>query len=326
MKRLLTLMILVLFALAVGAYPASAAPQQLTIAYPSISGEGGLVLWIAQDKGLFDKNGLDVKLIYIAGGTLSFQALLGGSVDLMIAEPIATYNAFLQGADVVSLGCLQNYMSYFYATAPSIKRLEELRGQVVGVNRFGSGSDLITRTVLRKVGLVPERDVKLLQVGGSTARIAALSQRRIQGALMSASEAINAKRTGLNILDIPRFPFARNGLITHRAFAKKQAEVVRSTWKAYLEGVAFLRGKKEESLRIIGKYMKTDDRETLEHLYRVYTPDTEKKPYCVAEGIQNLIDFMAVNTPRIKTIDPMAIWDFKILEEIDQSGFIDRLY
>lgn len=326
MKRLLTLMILVLFALAVGAYPASAAPRRLTVAYPSISGEGGLVPWIAQDKGLFDKNGLDVKLVYIPGGTLSFQALLGGSVDLMIAEPIATYNAFLQGADIVSLGCLQNYLSYFYATVPSIKRLEELKGKVVGVNRFGSGSDLITRTVLRKAGLVPEQDVRILQVGGSTARIAALSQAHVQGALMSASEAVNARRRGLNILDIPRFPFARNGLITHRAFVKEHEEVVRSLWKAYLEGVAFLKGKKEESLRVVGKYMKTDDRETLEYLYQVYAPDTEKKPYCVPEGIQNLIEFMAVNTPRIKTIDPMAIWDFRILKEIDQSGFIDRLY
>jgi NitT/TauT family transport system substrate-binding protein len=302
--------------------------SKIKVAYSSITGNQA-PLWIARDRGIFKKNGLEVELIFIEGGSRVVQAMVAGDAPLahVGATPIVVGN--LRGADSVMIAATVNKMLFQFFAARDVSRPEDLKGKRVGISRFGSGSDFALRAALKELGLEPNKDVAILQLGTTPIRMAALESGAIQGTVLLPPETLLAKKRGYRLwvdLAATDFEFLNMGVATSRAFAKSQPDIVRRVTSSYVEGIRFFKTQESESMRIVARHTRTGDQEILKEIYELYQRVFMKKPYVSAKGIQNILDDLGQTDPKAKGIRAQSMFDNRFLKELDESGFIDRLY
>src|ERR671918_1613752 len=142
----------------------NASAQRLRVAYTAFAGTF-TILWLGKEAGLYQKNGVDMDLLYIGSSTKAVQALLGGDIDIMYSAAGAVVDANLAGADLVMIACQYNQGQTSFFTSPSVTNIGALKGKAVGVTRFRAFSDFVARHVLKKNQLQPVKDVALLQLG-----------------------------------------------------------------------------------------------------------------------------------------------------------------
>ncbi|MEK6562723.1 MAG: ABC transporter substrate-binding protein, partial [Candidatus Binatota bacterium] len=148
--------------LASWAIPASAQLTRLNVGYSAISGDQ-LMAWVAKDAGIFQKNGLDVQLIYFTGGTTAVMALVSADTPISQLAGSGLVNSVLAGSDAVMVAAGMTSLNYLLMGRPDIKTPEQLKGGSVAISRFGSSSDFIARYALAKIGLTPGKDVTIVQ-------------------------------------------------------------------------------------------------------------------------------------------------------------------
>jgi len=308
---------------------AQAQTKKLVIAYSATSPYQAPLI-IAQEAGFLKKNGLDVSLIFTPGGSLGFQAMMGGDVAMVLADGSAAVAGNLAGADIVIIASFLNTFPYSLISLPEIKRVEQLKGGKVAVSRFGSATDLSVRMALAKVGLNAEKDVILLQIGAQTARVAALQSKSVQATIITPPFTLTARKMGYNtLIDMAQLniPFELTALLTTKVFIRSQRDVVNSIIKALVEAVHFYKTEKEPSIKILSKYLQTTDREALEETYReIALKVVPEKPYPTLPGLQTIIDELATRNPKAKSARPEDFVDMSFVRRLDDEKFFDRLY
>src|SRR5262245_25902543 len=157
--------------------------KKVTLGYSTV-GPAGIGLWMAKEIGAFEKYGIDAELIFVSSGPVVVQALLGGDMKAGLAATNAVTAAVLAGAPLISMMSLINRPYYRCWVQPEISRMDELRGKTLGVSRFGSVTDNLTRILLRRYNL--EGAVQVRQMGGTTEIAAAFQRRQIDGAVMAS--------------------------------------------------------------------------------------------------------------------------------------------
>ena len=188
------------------------AADKLRIGYgaPSVTMS---ILWITKEGKLFEKNGLDVEVLYLESALVQ-RALIAGNIALGQMTGSLMAAPKLQGADLVMVDSFLNNLLYRLVARPEIKSVADLKGKRVGVSRFGAGADRATRLVLTKRGLNPEKDVVLLQIGGSPTRIAALSAATIDATIVDPPDHKRLQEAGMRILanmEEMKIPFQHTG-------------------------------------------------------------------------------------------------------------------
>jgi NitT/TauT family transport system substrate-binding protein len=311
---------------------ASAARAQLrkiNIAYTATSPYQA-VLIIAKEAGLFQKHGLDPQLILTPGGSLGFQAMMGGDVAMVMADGSAAVTSSLAGADVVIVASLLNTFPYSLISIPEVKKVDQLIGGKVAISRFGSATDVSVRMSLAKVGLNPDRDVTILQIGTQTTRFAALQTKQVQATIITPPFTLTARKQGYNtLIDMAQLniPFELTAFLTRRSFIKAQRETVAQSVAALSEAVHFYKREKEPSIKILSRYLQTSDRDALEETYREVALKTlPEKPYATLPGIQVIIDEIAQKNPKAKTARPEDFVDMSLVKKLDDDKFFERLY
>jgi ABC-type nitrate/sulfonate/bicarbonate transport system substrate-binding protein len=152
--------------------------QQQTLAFSSVDSPNAN-WYIAKERQLYKKYGLDAELIFIPSSTTTVSAVVAGSVAVGNISGGATANAAVGGAGVVAVGCFINTLPYELIVHESIRSAQQLKGKAIGISRVGSSSDVAARLFLKELKLEPDKDVAILQVGGSTERAAAFRTGRI---------------------------------------------------------------------------------------------------------------------------------------------------
>ena len=168
----MTFLVIVFLALTLGEAAAQVALEKISLSYPSVSSTGGVVPWIAKEKGFFANNGVTAELIYTSGA-LSMQALIGGSVDLVLGSIFDPLSAIAGGGDIVVLGSFNNSPPYVMAARPEVREVKDLRNRKVGVRSLTGPATAMTQFMLEENGLDPKRDVQIVRVGGTAVRLAA---------------------------------------------------------------------------------------------------------------------------------------------------------
>jgi NitT/TauT family transport system substrate-binding protein len=302
---------------------------KLNIAYTATSPYQA-VLIITKDAGFFRKNNLDVSLIFTAGGSLGIQSMLGGDVAMTMADGSASVSAALAGVDVAVIASFLNTFPYSLVSLPEIKKVNQLVGGKIAVSRFGSATDLGVRMALAKVGLNPEKDITLLQIGAQTARFAALQSKSVQATIITPPFTLTARKMGFNtLLDMAQLdiPYQLTALIASRSYMSTHHDIVMAVIRSLVEGIHFYKTDKEASIKIMGKYLNTNDREALEETYReIALKIVPEKPYPTLPGIQTILDELAKKNPKAKTARPENFVDSSFVKKFDDEGFIDRLY
>lgn len=308
---------------------AGAQPRKLNIAYTATSPYQA-VLIIAKETGIFKKYGLDPMLILTPGGSLGFQAMMGGDVAMVMADGSAAITSNLAGADVVIVASFLNTFPYSLISIPEIKKVDQLVGGKVAISRFGSATDTSVRMSLAKVGLNPDKDVTILQIGTQTTRFAALQSKQVQATIITPPFTLTARKQGYNtLIDMAQLniPFELTALLTRKSFIKAQRDTVAAVVAALAEAVHYYKREKEPTIKILSRYLQVHDREALEETYREIGLKTlPEKPYATIPGIQVILDELAQKNPKAKTAKPEDFVDMSFVKKLDEEGFFERLY
>jgi NitT/TauT family transport system substrate-binding protein len=286
-------------------------------------------LWVAQEKGFLAKQGLSVESIFFGAGPPAMQALVAGDLDIVVTSAPNVVNPRLGGADTVMiLSIIPTFIDHIIS-APSITTSEQLRGKIGSVNRFGSISEMGLRLSLRRLGIDPEKDVKIVPAGGNPERLAAISKGIAQFTIMNEPFIKEAERLGfrdlVNMATL-KIPLHGNGIVTREAIIKTKRPVVAKFARAVTEAIHYIKSDKEGTKAIIGKYTRFTDPEGLERTYKNYTAVLLDVPYADPSGIKTLLDDMSAKNPKAAAADPKSFVDPSFVQEMESSGFIKPLY
>jgi len=323
MKRLLAFAILALLA---PATEVNAQLKRIAAGYSAVSAtQTGF--YIAKDAKLFEKYGLFVDPVYVPGGSRMAQAIIAGEFPLALAGGNIV-NVNLAGGDIVIIGGVVNVPSFYLFVQSAIKRNENLKGKALGITRYGASTDVSLRAYLKKYGLEPDRDVKILQMGGQPEIVAGMQAGVVQGGILSSPADFRAKRSGFVMLA----NFAKEGIdypttsvVSTRSTIKKDRDTVKRFLMAYSEAVDLLFRDKELGMKIIGKWTRTQDRETLESSYEYATNFIERPPRLPFKATENIVASMAETDPRAKDHKAEEFLDPSIYNELEKSGFFKSL-
>jgi len=298
---------------------AALAQTKMTIAYSSL-GPMATGVWMAKDSGAFDKYGIQADVIFISSGPVVVQALIGGDLQGGSGATNAVINAILNGAPIIGVAATANRPYHRLFVQPEINRLEDLKGKTLGVTRFGSITDNLTRILLRKSGL--EGAVNVRQMGGTIEVSAAFQNRVIAGAVTSDLRVSPPSQAKIltRLIDLG-IPYSMNMIAVSRDYLRRNPETVERMVRAYADGVAFMNRQKEQALKIIAKYARLTDPKMIEDHYNDSVTYLDRIPKADPEAVQTILEFMGK-----KGIPLDTFMDSTIIERLSREGFFDRLY
>jgi NitT/TauT family transport system substrate-binding protein len=286
-------------------------------------------IWAMQEGKFLEKQGLKPEVISISASPTVLQALLAGEIDAASISVTTLTSSRLAGADsVLIVGVVPTFVD-FIVSLSTITTVEQLKGKTAGVNRLGSTSDMGLRLALRKLGIDPEKDVKIIPAGGNPERFAALSKGITQFTIMPEPFVREAERLGFRKLfsiNTLKIPFWWNGILTREAIVKTKRPLMLKLARAMIESIHYLKTNKEGAKALFRKNLGIADPEALERAYNAYIPIFNEAPYPTPDGVKTMLDDLALRDPKAAAADPKAFVDMSLIAELEKSGFIKQLY
>jgi len=305
------------------------AQEKIGISYSSIDTSNS-IWYVAEEAGFYRKHGLQAELIYIPSTTTSVSSLLAGDVKVANASGGAVASAAVGGANPVVAGCYLNTLPYELVVQESIKSAEDLKGKSVGISRIGSASDVAARVLIRGSGLEPDKDVPIIQVGGSTERAAAFRTGRIVGFPSPPGIIHLAKgmphRVLISTADFQkRFEFPFICATTTKVYLASHRENVKRVLMALVEATHFFKTRKAETKKILAKYSRQNNEAYLESSHEAMVKLYDKVPLVTRPGMEVQIQEALARRPGTKLRFEDLV-DESLVRELEKSGFIDRVY
>ena len=305
--------------------PASAL-ESIVIAYPTTSSQFA-PLWFTRDVGIYEKYGLDAKLVFIQGGSVLLQAMVAGQAQASQNGVAETATAILRGGDVRILGVTAKIFPYSLIVAKNIKSAKDLVGGRVAINRVGDVSAYGSVLALRKLGLNPERDVTMLQVGGSPQRLAALQSGSVQAAAMDFMSGLRLAKLGFPALVQLNLNYPYLGPVVSGKFLRESPALAEAFIKSYVEGIARFKRNREEGVKALARYMKSSEMDVLNKAYDFIANDfyaENLEPD--AKAFQDLMDEISEREPLAKKATIAQVFDLTIARKLEKEGFFKNVF
>jgi NitT/TauT family transport system substrate-binding protein len=285
--------------------------------------------FISKEVGLFQKYGLDARLVVFEGGSLLAQAALAGEVKISMNSGSVTIASRSQGADSIIVGAYVNTLPYSVVAAKGLTNWEQLKGKRIAISRFGSATDTAVRLVLARFGLDASKDLTIVQAGAQPTRFQALVGGSIEATIISPPFDVTAKKQGYPILaNIAELgiPYPQEIIETTDSFIRDNPLVVKNFLKAFVEGIHYATTRKEDTKKIMAKYLKIRDPEILESTYQSYLQATDRKLYPNVEGMRIALEEVAKRVSAAKNKKPEEFVNTRFLDELDKEGFLKQVY
>jgi NitT/TauT family transport system substrate-binding protein len=286
--------------------------------------------WLAREAGIFNKHGLEVEVIATPTGIEGMNALIAGEVQFLQISGGTTASAALGGADAMIVGTTLDTLVQNLMARPEIEKAEQLRGKSLGITRFGTSIDVGARIALRHFGLVPEKDVAIVQVGGMESMVAALQGNRIQAGILSYPAITHAKKLGHHVLlDVASLglPYAFTGMTTRGRTIREDPDLVRRYMMAQVEAIARAKRDRNLAMTVMGKYLRTTNPAALSDAYEIDVQKYMLKvPLTTVDAVKSALEDLSTRNPKAKDADPRRFFDDSFVRQMQSSGFIDALY
>jgi NitT/TauT family transport system substrate-binding protein len=301
--------------------------ESIVIAYPTTSSQF-TPLWFTRDVGLYEKYGLDGQLVYIQGGSILLQAMLAGQAQAAQNGIAETMVAVLRGGDVRILGVTSNIFPYSLIVSKSVKSAKDLVGGRIAVNRVGGDvSAIASRVALRNLGLNPDKDVTMLQVGGSPQRLAALQSGAVQGAALDFMSGLRLSKQGYTVLAQVSLKYPYLGPVVSARFLRENPAAAEAFLKAFVEGIARFKRNREEGIKALARYMKSNETDVLNKAYdfianEFYAENLEPDP----KSFQELVDEVGAREPLEKNATIPQAFDLTIVRKLEKEGFFKTVF
>jgi ABC-type nitrate/sulfonate/bicarbonate transport system substrate-binding protein len=321
--------ILLFFAVvAAGSTAESAELTRIRIGYPSPSASFS-PLFVAQEAKLFEKYGLASELLYLQGIQIT-QVHVAGYVDFTVTGAPLPMRAAVEGADLALAASSIDKFIYKLIVEPSIAKPADLKGKIIGITTFGSLPDVAIRLVLKKWGMNPDADVKLIQVGRMNDMVVALSSKKIDAGVISDPTSFQAEKLGMRrLMDMADedVEFANVAVAVSRAYVKAQRDVTLRFLKAYVEGTRRFITDKEFGMNTLSKYTGSRDREILSKTYDLFaTKYIKRNPVLSLRGVEATLAMIADRSPKAKNRKAEEFKDTSLMAELDKSGFLKAVW
>ena len=273
-------------------------------------------VWMAKESGAFERRGINAELVYISSGAVVVQALVGGSLHAALGASNAVIAAILKGAPIIAVGSNTSRPGMQLWVHPDIQRPEQLAGKTLGITRFGSTSEFVTRLVLRKLNL--EGKTELRQFGGVIEADIGYRNGQSVGRLSSQSPGPDARK----LVDAAELgiPFSMNLLAVSTDFIRKSPKTVEGIIAAYIEGIAALKQRKQQADNVLAKYMGQRGGSADVH-YEFVMKYLETVPRVDPAAIDTVLEMVGS-----KDAAKAKLYDNSVVDRLVQEGLIDRLY
>jgi NitT/TauT family transport system substrate-binding protein len=298
----------------------ASAAESIKISYSAISWLMSPV-WMAEELGLFKKNGLDAQIIYIPSSVTSVQALLGGSVQVITPGSSGVVIAAAQGVPVVAVAASTRRAPFTLFTQPEITKPEELKGKVMGVTRFNSTTHMLTVLILRKLGL--ENFVSVRQMGDVPAMHQAFEPKIIAG--MVSSYGPKARHRALTDAVQLEIPYAGSMMTVTRNFLRDHRDTVERVLRAYVEGMAVFLNQKAMAKKVLAKYIRRDQPDFLEETYDTASKYLEPVPRVDPRIVPAILGFAGLKDVDVEEVTTKVI-DNSVLDKLQREKFFENLF
>jgi len=285
-------------------------------------------LWVAQERGFFAKNGIDVQTIFIPGSPTLVASLNTGDLQFGYTGGTATLGAAVGGLDIKILAAFSNYIQTDLVVRPEIKTPSDLKGKRIGVTSIGGTGWMSAMLALEQIGLNPERDKILFAAFGDQRVITqALETNTIQGASLAGVFSQRLKRSGYRFMgEVEKIPLVGTSVVVKGDYLASHQLIARNTLKALIEGHGFILNpaNKAAVIEIMTKKLGITDPVAANDGYEDYVRRTDRKAFVIVDGLKNIQRFMKLRNPKIGEISLDRLVDESILREFEKSGFLEQ--
>jgi len=304
----------------------AAAADKVRISYSAVNATQAF-LWVAQEKGFFAKHGLEGELLYINSGTMNIAALVGGSVQVAGGGPVSI-EARLRGIKLLILGNPLPWLASNLIVHPDIKGIPDLAGKLAGISRFGSSTDQGFRYLFRKNGLNVDRDLKMLQMGGDSSRVAAMKAGSIQYTFLGAAATDQARTLGFRVMATAQqmaIPFPWTSVVVDENWLGKNRELAYRYMKCATESIVYMKRNRADSERIIGKYMRITDPKLVSTEFDFVSSLMPDYIAPTLDGLKLILENFGKEYPDAPRRDPKEFADGSFIERLKQERFVESL-
>ena len=288
---------------------------------------------VAKEARLFEKNSLDVDMVYVGASAVIVQSMLSGSANLAGFGGPAVVTNVLRGGDIIQVAAMAPYFTQSLLVRSEIRDLRSLPGKKIGITRFGSVTDFALRTLLERHNI---KDVTVLQMGGFPEAVAGLSRGAIDGAMLSPPHSFRMLKEGFRELVSPRdlrslgSGFLTQGIVARRSYAASHRDVVVRLIKTTVEATKHAVANEEFTRRLIAKYLGVTDPDLLRQSYLYTTETFVREPFVPEATMRSMVERMVqvnmIDAKSAQSTPTTAYFDNSYVAELKQSGFLDNVW
>ena len=303
------------------------AQERYNIAYAGFAGFQTPV-WATKDLGLLAKYGVNGEVVLLPGSTRQVQGLIGNSVQFAQVDAVTTINAINQGADLVMISGSLNTFPFSFVAQKEIRGPEDLSGKKIGIVGFGGANELAVVLALKEWN-VPRQSVTIIQSGGASQRLVAMTAKALDATVLAQPELGEATRMGMNVLahmrDMKTAAFPMNAIVVRRSFLQQNRELVKHFQQAYAEATYQLLNSKEKAMAVLTKWLQQKNPKAVEETYQYIATSFSFPTRIAPQGIRNTLDMVAQRSPNTKIDMSMSRYvDESTLDELEKEGFFKR--
>jgi NitT/TauT family transport system substrate-binding protein len=299
----------------------------------SVTSESMTHVWVARDRGLFKKHGIDMQFVLISRNPLAVAALIAGEIDAAIIGPGHLVNAGMSGSDLIGIANFHQKLDYRLNVRPDIKRAEDLRGKRIAISGPGSTSHLVSLLSLQGLNIDPvQAKITFLTIPGTemnrrlaleTGGVDATTLRGAMGDIYASKgfgALYNLKNTGDTL--------PQNMLVTSRRIAANKPQVVEGYLKAMIEAIAIMLdpANKELVIRLLASNLRLTNRADVEESYQAVVNSYERSPHISLEGMKRLHKLLIQINPKVAEVRVEDVIDNSFMTKLESSGYIQSVY
>ena len=289
--------------LIISAAPVFAAAELRRILYGTTASPAHLPIWVAKDAGFFERNGLDVEPVQIRGGSLITLAIITGDLPFSGAGAESVVAARAAGGDIILLACPVDADPVYLITRPEIKSPQDLKGLASAVTRYGSTTHFYLRAALKHVGLNPDKDMTILQLGAGPEMVVALDRGAIAAAALTTRYAIPFLQRGWPVLvDLSHtdLVYPSSCVTSSRAFIRAEPQTTHHFLRAYVDGIRLAKKDVRFAEKTFAKWMREKDAAIVKKTVEAYARVLKPAPIVPDKGIKNVIQDLVRVRPEFK--------------------------
>src|SRR5258706_3272706 len=304
-------------------------PRKIRVAITSLSGSM-VPPWAANDAGIFKKYGLQVEVIATPSGIQGTNALIANEISFLQIAGGTTTGAAVGGADVKIVATMTATLVLNLAVRPEIEKPEQLRGKSVGISRFGTSLHTGARLAAKHFGLEPGKDVNIVEIGAGDWIVGAMQGNRVQAGVFGYPATSRAVKFGNRVmLHLPslNIPYASTGVSTRGDIIRDDPDLVRRYLSAQIEAIALMKKDRSFTLKVLSKYLRTNDMDLLNESYDIQIAKyMQKVPLPTADAVRSVLAELTDRNPKSSDLYPSHYFDDRFVRQLQAGDFIDGLY